>query len=368
MKTATLLIGMFLLVGFNSTAEEVEMRTIIPAIKNGSEVSKEAMDNIYDAVKTPHKYGIVLRGQGDLMVDCPNVFRHDDKWFMMYVCMNEVGYETHLAESDDLLSWQPLGRILSFRQDGWDKWQVDGGVALMDHTWGGSCGLRKFQGKYWLSYIGGARQGYEPPPLSIGIAWTKSLGEPVEWTSIPENPVLSCEQPDVRDFEKLTLFKSNIIWDKSESLGFPFVMFYNAKNKHGHEDIGMAVSKDMIAWSRYGAKEVVANGERQVHGITADPQIVKIDDVWVMFYFGAFWRPKAFDTFACSYDLVHWTKWAGPDLIEPSEPWDSTYAHKPWLIKHNGIVYHYYCAVGDQGRVIALATSKDLKNAKQNGK
>ncbi len=48
------------------------------------------------------------------------------------------------------------------------------------------------------------------------------------------------------------------------------------------------------------------------------------------------------------------------DLIYPSEPWDSTYAHKPWVIKHDGIVYHYYCAVGDQGRVIALATSDKM--------
>jgi len=85
-----------------------------------------------------------------------------------------------------------------------------------------------------------------------------------------------------------------------------------------------------------------------------------------MFYFGAFWKPKAFDTFACSYDLVNWTKWDGPDLIEPSEPWDKKYAHKPWMIKHRDIVYHFYCAVGDQGRVIALATSKPLKTANMN--
>ena len=78
------------------------------------------------------------------------------------------------------------------------------------------------------------------------------------------------------------------------------------------------------------------------------------------FCFGAFWKPGAFDTFACSYDLVHWTKWDGLDLISPSEPWDHRYAHKPWVLKHNGIVYHSYCAVGDQGRVIALATSKPL--------
>ncbi len=33
------------------------------------------------------------------------------------------------------------------------------------------------------------------------------------------------------------------------------------------------------------------------------------------------------------------------------------------------VVYHFYCAVGDQGRLIGLATSKDLKaQAKPNPK
>ena len=63
---------------------------------------------------------------------------------------------------------------------------------------------------------------------------------------------------------------------------------------------------------------------------------------------------------AVSRDLVHWRKWDGPHLVEPSEPFDQTYAHKPWVIKHDGVVYHFYNAVGDQGRCIALATSKTL--------
>ena len=43
--------------------------------------------------------------------------------------MNKVGYETHLVRSDDLLKWEPLGKILSFRESGWDKWQAGGTVA-----------------------------------------------------------------------------------------------------------------------------------------------------------------------------------------------------------------------------------------------
>ena len=85
-----------------------------------------------------------------------------------------------------------------------------------------------------------------------------------------------------------------------------------------------------------------------------------------MFYFGAGYQPPvgkggAFERFACSYDLVNWTDWQGANLVEPSEPWDKKYAHKPWVVVHNDVAYHFYNAVGNQGRVIALATSKDLK-------
>ena len=178
------------------------------------------MRQVYEEVKTPFKYGVVIRGEDHKPVDCPSVFRFDKKWYMIYVCMNKVGYETHLAESDDLLSWKPLGKILSFRQQGWDAWQADGGVALCDPTWGGSCQLQTYDGKYWMSYIGGALQGYETDPLAIGMAWTQTPTAVHEWNRIPENPVLSREQPDVREFEKETLYKSQIIWDKAETLGY----------------------------------------------------------------------------------------------------------------------------------------------------
>ena len=58
---------------------------------------------------------------------------------------------------------------------------------------------------------------------------------------------------------------------------------------------------------------------------------------------------------------MNWTKWTGPGLVQSSEPWDKTFAHKPRIVKHDGVVYLFYCAVGDKGRVIGLATSKDLK-------
>lgn len=316
------------------------------------------MKLIFEEVKTPFKYGIVLRPAKNESIDCPNVFRFRGKWYMVYVGITEkVGYETFLAESDNLLDWKPRGKILPFADAGWDRWQAAGSIALANSEWGGDNKLQSYRGEYWLSYFGGAKQGYETDPLAIGMARTKTPDEVATWQRLKENPVLAPDQSDAREFEKATLYKSSILWDKSASLGAPFVMFYNAKQSGPWiERIGMAVSDDLVHWRRYGSEPVIDN-ER---GISGDPQIVRIDDLWVMFYFGAGWKPRAFDTFACSYDLVHWTKWTGSDLISPSEDWDKTFAHKPWLIKHEGVVYHFYCAVGSEGRAIALATSKDL--------
>jgi predicted GH43/DUF377 family glycosyl hydrolase len=319
------------------------------------------MQRVFDEVKTPYKFGPILRPAKGEQLDCPNVFRHAGRWYMTYVSIKDkIGYETLLAESDDLLAWKPLGKILPFANDGWDKWQADGSIALIDPEWGGSAELQTYDGKYWMSYFGGAKQGYETDPLSIGLAWTTTPHEANSWTRLADNPVLTPSQSDARAFERATLYKSHILWDKSESLGYPFVMFYNGKQQGpGTERIGMAVSKDLKLWSRYAAGPVIDNGAR---GISGDPQIVRMGELWVMFYFGFLWKEgyAAFDTFACSHDLVHWTKWQGEPIIFSSEPYDKTFAHKPWLLKHDGAVYHFYCGVGDEGRLIALATSIDF--------
>ncbi len=330
-------------------------------------VDDATMQRIYDEVKTPFKYGVVLRGDStNQLVDCPSLFREGKTWYMMYVAIsNGVGYETFLASSDDLLNWKKLGRVLSFTHSGWDAWQADGGLALVNYEWEGNHALEKYADKYWLSYIGGALKGYETDPLSIGMAWTKSPTLIKEWTRLSNNPVLGPKDVDAREFERKTLYKSTIIHDREQRLGAPFVMYYNAKVKNGYERIGMALSTNMVNWTRFGTNCVLANGEEKRTGMSGDPQIVKIGDVWVMFYFGAGWGPRAFDTIAASRDMVNWTKWTGPKLIEPSEPWDQTYAHKPWVLKHDGVVYHFYCAVGNEGRVIALATSKNLRTANQ---
>src|SRR5262249_43582728 len=159
-------------------------------------------------VKTPFKYGIVLRPGEHESIDCPSVFRFSGKWYMVYIAIKDkIGYETFLAGSNDLLQWTKLGKILPFGESGWDQWQAAGGLAVVDPKWDGTRELQSYDGKYWMSYIGGAKQGYETDPLSIGMAWTKTPSQPLPWNRLADNPVLAPEQPDARSFEKATLYK-----------------------------------------------------------------------------------------------------------------------------------------------------------------
>ncbi|MGB8193215.1 MAG: glycosylase [Chitinophagaceae bacterium] len=341
-----------------------------------STVPAEKMQQVYDEVKTPYKYGLVMVPPNDsLKMDCPSIFRKGDNWYMVYLIFGGRGYETWLAKSSDLLNWQTLGKLLSFSSDTteWDVNQKAAYVALQDANWGGSYQLNKYEGKYWMSYFGGNTRGYEAGLLSLGIAYTtKDPSKPHEWKRLT-SPVLKATDKDVRWWENRKLFKSTVIQDKQKLTGYQFLMYYNANGDSAKnnvktrwfERIGMAVSNDMKNWKRFKEEPLVHHPV----GITGDPVIQKIGDLWVMFYFGAFWedRKGAFNRFACSYDLVNWTDWNGENLVQSSEPYDEQYAHKSFVIKHKGIVYHYYCAVNKKDqRGIAVATSKDVGKSKVN--
>lgn len=345
------LLSLFAIIVFYWASSCSEKKTVVEKV-----VSEETMKKVYEEIKTPYKYGVVFKHPDSTkLIDSPTIFREDDRWHMTYIVFDGQGYETWLAESEDLLQWESKGKILSFTKDTWDANQKAGYVSLVDYDWGGDYGVSKYKDKYWMTYLGGNTTGYEAGVLKIGLANTFDLTKVQPWNTNNE-PVLSPEDVNTRWFENKTIYKSLVIKDSLAHTGHEYVMYYNAKGKDDFESIGMAVSDDMQSWKRYGKDPVITRNK----GICGDAQIAKFNDLYIMFYFGAFWKPGAFERFACSYDLINWTDWQGEDLIAPSEPYDKKYAHKPWVIKSDGVVYHFYNAVGNQGRVIALATSKDL--------
>lgn len=338
--------------------------------------SQEEMQAVYDEVKTPYKYGMVVAPQDNShKIDCPTVFREDGQWLMTYVVYNGKdgldgrGYETWLATSDDLLHWTTQGRLLSYRDDGWDMNQRGGFPALLDWTWGGSYAIGKYKGRHWMTYIGGHGTGYEAvrEPLNIGLAWTDGdVTTAHEWQSA-DKPLLSIDDKDVQWWEKLVQYKSTVYDDPQKTLGRRFLMFYNAggvnpANDLKAERIGIALSDDLKRWKRYKGNPVYAHEAPGI--ITGDAQIARMGDKFVMFYFSAYnptRRYNAFNTFSVSRDLLHWQDWTGPDLIWPTKDYDEMFAHKSYVVKHDGVVYHFYCAVNNDGqRGIAVATSTPM--------
>ena len=304
-----------------------------------AQVEQAVMQQIYEESRTSYKYGMVVAPPDNHhKYDCPTVFRHGDKWLMTYVCYDGKegndgrGYETWLAESDDLLHWNTVGRVLQLPDETgkagadnrqaasslWDQNQRGGFPALIDYTWGGTYELQTFKDNHWMTYIGGPGTGYEAvnAPLSIGLASIKKDDFFVQdaknhhfivtpWNTYNQ-PILSYNDSEAQWWEQLTQYKSTIYWikDKQKRIKgaekYPFVMYYNAGGKDAThpkgERIGIALSKDLKKWKRYDGNPVFAHDSDGT--ITGDAQLVEMylssdtkhqNPVYVMFYSATIW-------------------------------------------------------------------------------
>lgn len=328
------------------------------------EVSRQQMEDVFYRLQTPYKYGVVM-SFADSMCDSPTVYRYNGKWYMSFVKISRdtagSGYDSHLAVSEDLLHWNYVCNTMKRGdEDAWDTQQRALYAAYIENDLYGDYSLNDIKGEYHFAYLGGNLKGYETDPLMIGQCKTKDILNPSAYERFPE-PRLMPSDEDARKGETLTLYKSDLFIDRDKITGHLYVNAYNAKARDHRESIFLAVSDNGVDWQRYGDRAVLFDDTPDSSlNIIGDAQILKYGDLYIMLYF-VFTKGRTYDTFACSYDLVHWTKWNGEHLIGSSEPYDEGFAHKPCVVVENGVVYHYYCAVNHKNeRTIALATSRPM--------
>lgn len=329
---------------------------------NKPTVSQEEMQAIYNKIKTPNKLGAVMK-LDDCFTDSPTVFKKDGRYYMYFIAINKdcsiSGYETHLASSDNLVYWEYCGTV--FRRNDlnrWDSKQCAGYAAFPDISFDGTGELHKINDSYYISYLAGNSDGYEPDPLYMGLAKSSDPVNPDGFTRFPE-PILRPDDSDSRSLETKTLYKSFLFEDELGVTGYKYVNAYNGKHTDNTERIFLAVSNDGENWERYGDRPVVDLITGDPKGIICgDPQIIKLDDIYVMLFFRYRAGEPAFNTFACSRDLINWTHWSGEPLVKSEYEWEDIHAHKNWFIRQNGKNYHFYCAVNSKNeRFIALAVS-----------
>lgn len=276
-------------------------------------------------------------------VDCPLPFWHNGSFRMTFIGFDGIGYQTGMAKSNDLLHWEKMGAMLvrGCHKD-WDKVGMACTTMLMENDLYGVRKLKKYHGKYWMMYHSYPGEGYESGSAEIGLAWTDDE-ELMRW-EFADEPVFSWRDGDA--FERGGLYKSWLIEHEGK-----FYMFYNAKNNaEGRwlEQTGMAVSDDMFHWKRCrDINPILPVGKGAWDSTFASDPVVMYDSRekrWVMFYYGL-GNLSACDGVAVSDDLYHWEKYPLPILtIGGRGTIDSTYAHKPGVIFHNGMLYHFYCA------------------------
>ena len=306
---------------------------------------------VIDHLITPYRLGRpVLTGSGIpgdfryAAVDCPNVFRHRGRFYMMFVGFDGIGYQTGLTVSDDLVHWEEPRLILARGSHAeWDKVGMAGASLLMDTDLYGSAELLRHDNKYWMMYHSYPGQGYEAGPAEIGMAWTEDE-DLLTWHFVDE-PVFSWR--DGSPWEQGGLYKSCILRANGK-----FYMFYNAKDQEDKsgswtEQTGGAYSDDMLHWTRFPENPILPVDRASWDSAFVSDPCVRFDsrgNQWVMFYFGL--GPlSACEGLAVSRDLVHWTKFPAPILTTGAgSALDAMYAHKPSVIVHDGVLYHFYCA------------------------
>ena len=89
MKRIYLIISLCLLLTVSAAAQRRGKRR---TAAKAAAVTQQEMQRIYETVKTPYKYGMVVApADNGHKIDCPTVFRKDGKWAMTYVCYNGKG-------------------------------------------------------------------------------------------------------------------------------------------------------------------------------------------------------------------------------------------------------------------------------------
>ncbi|HNQ88185.1 MAG TPA: hypothetical protein PKM73_06205 [Verrucomicrobiota bacterium] len=294
--------------------------------------------------------------------DVPCVYQlpgQPDRWYMSFIGFNGQGYNSFVAESTNLVDWTNPRLAMGFGPP--NEFDFGGcvvGAYLYDsYDVDAPRVLRKHQGRYWTLYGCYPRQGgYELRPGYEGVA---SSDDGLAWRRAKNTPILAVQDPDCGAWEKDCIYQPWLVAEAGR-----FYNFYNAANG-GREQMGVAVSEDLLTWKRHPGNPIVRNRDGGFDAeFCSDGKVFRDGDHWVMLYFGV-GRGGAHIMAAFSRDLLRWTARAEPLYRAGGHPegLDRQYAHKISLIYNpkNDTRYLYYCACGTQGRGIGLLTSRPLR-------
>lgn len=286
-------------------------------------------------------------------------------WYMSFIGYDGRGYQSFLAESDDLIRWKNMRLAMGFGPEGSFDYggAVLGAYLYEDYSINAPRTLKRHEGKYWSLYGAYPRQGgYELRPGYEGVAASR---DGLIWQRESDEPILSVHQPDCAPWEKDCIYQPWLVEHDHK-----YYNFYNAaegaRDTPWVERLGLAISDDMRQWKRHKDNPVISNGPNGSYNerFSSDGKVFREEDHWVMFFMGA-GRGGAHIMAAYSRDLYDWVVDPEPLYQAGGHPFglDKQYAHKISLVYHpkHETYYMFYAAAGEKGRGIGVITSKPIR-------
>jgi hypothetical protein len=339
--------------------------------------------------RTPYKYPKLILSatgrEGDFdqrSIDDPIVFHANGAFQMLYIGWDGVGYQTGLATSNDLIHWARTALVAPRDPASkYTKYNLALSSVLRDKQLHSRGEAIKVGGKYIGAWNAYPSAGYEEGAAVIGLATSEDL---LHWQLT--DPILFPQ--DGAPWEHGGLYRPDLMLDRGT-----YYLYYNAKtdtlpSSEGggwREQTGVATSTDLKTWARYQRNPILPNGARgsatypaanplaSIQPPTPDardsrfasnPFVVQNGRDFAMFYYGfRYERPgRACELLALGANPYSFVKVPGV-LIDTgaSGTIDETFAHKPSVVTHEGVLYHFYCAVSgkypNEVRGIAVARS-----------
>jgi Glycosyl hydrolases family 32 N-terminal domain len=336
------------------------------ALPNLTLFAESAPDKEIAPFRTPYKYEkLVLAAPNEpeafdcKSVDDPFVFRYENVFYMLYIGFDGTGYQTGMAKSEDLMQWKRVACVARRDPESkYTRYNIALSCIVREDQLTSPGKLKKVRRRYLGAWNAYPNAGYEVGAAVIGLAWSDNL---LHWELT--EPILFPK--DGAPWEHGGLYRPNLIEHDGT-----FYLYYNAKTdpapKHGwHEQTGVDTSRDLKHWTRYAGNPILRNGGPNSCDtvFASNPFVVQHRNLWGMYYYGLDRRGVARDLLALGHDPFHFTK-ASEIMINVGPPGsvDETYAHKPGVICHDGVLYHFCCAVSGRWphevRGISVARSK----------
>ncbi|OGG02910.1 hypothetical protein A2W14_00155 [Candidatus Gottesmanbacteria bacterium RBG_16_37_8] len=200
----------------------------------------------------------------------------------------------------------------------------------------------------------------------LRIIFPQNIIAATNWIKYSGNPIVEPGAPG--EWDEKYIYPGTVIKEGSE-----YKMWYTGSDRTGREQIGYATSTDGITWNKYDGDPVLkASSETGWDSYIAAQASVIFDGTNYLMWYSGNNGPVTKENwkigFASSPDGIHWTKYSGNPVLEPSQTgWDNKAVYQPEVEKtDDNQFYMWYSAtsktVSSLRWKIGFATSIDGKN------